>query len=316
MSASARPMENTSEKICRLCRDPSNTKDLIIPCLCNGPLEYAHRQCLDNLRALNMGGHGSEYCETCQFKYVIKRVLVRKGITQTKTILFRLLVVFDVLGMIIISQGITIGFKYLFEYLDKTDRIVINMYPASMDPFLVYYISGLIMVLVLMGVFGRLTQFPKYNHDHGTKIADIPCAACVFYNMICCRNTNENSQSGLRGGGDPGEGCVIFIYLIGILILIAALGCLVIIDVFLGVIRTLVLLKELIFYHGIHAHLVKEEIENRVKNFRGKKHELRKIRKANRLYGSTPVTYIQPTHTTPEIHFTHPAYAVPLHNTS
>jgi len=316
MSASARPMENTSEKICRLCRDPSNTKDLIIPCLCNGPLEYAHRQCLDNLRALNMGGHGSEYCETCQFKYVIKRVLVRKGITQTKTILFRLLVVFDVLGMIIISQGITIGFKYLFEYLDKTDRIVINMYPASMDPFLVYYISGLIMVLVLMGVFGRLTQFPKYNHDHGTKIADIPCAACVFYNMICCRNTNENSQSGLRGGGDPGEGCVIFIYLIGILILIAALGCLVIIDVFLGVIRTLVLLKELIYYHGIRTHLIKKEIENRVKNFQGEKHELMKIRNANRFYGSIPVTYIQPTHTTPQIHFAHPAYAVPQYNTS
>jgi len=41
-----------------------------------------------------------------------------------------------------------------------------------------------------------------------------------------------------------------------------------------------------------------------------------KIRNANRFYGSIPVTYIQPTHTTPQIHFAHPAYAVPQYNTS
>ena len=58
-------MNNQDIKICRICLDEDDQKDLISPCNCAGSTKYVHRDCLENWRATNINEDNYKRCEIC-----------------------------------------------------------------------------------------------------------------------------------------------------------------------------------------------------------------------------------------------------------
>src|ERR1700722_10226624 len=95
-------LAQNASKLCRICLDNDNPKDLISPCLCSGGSAYVHRKCLDDWRSGNTNGRAFKVCEVCQFEYVIEPVVDDPSADKKRLLVFRLLVTRDITLIILL----------------------------------------------------------------------------------------------------------------------------------------------------------------------------------------------------------------------
>ncbi|CAF2612039.1 unnamed protein product [Rotaria sp. Silwood2] len=255
-------IQNAS-KLCRICFDNDDQKDLISPCLCRGGSAYVHRKCLDNWRSLNKHGRAFKFCDVCQFEYVIEPVVDDLSADRKRLLVFRLLVTRDITLIILLVQLIIIGMTFLLQVADKKSNKIKNLYPHSMSSFGIYYLSSLILFLAFLGLFGLIGfccgWMQNNNYDLGY---NDPCPNCVCYpyNCVClnCNSCDGNHDCDKNAG----------LILIFIILIFAVLG------IFVGVILTGIILRKIMKCHTNRLWLQQEAKKYIVKDFQGRINEL------------------------------------------
>lgn len=140
-------------KMCRICLDTDHPSKLISPCLCSGGSEYVHRKCLDDWRALNKGGQSFDYCEVCQFKFIIEPVFDNPSADRKRLWLFYFLVTRDITLILLLIQGIIIGMTFSIRNLDRHNHVIPGLFHHSTTEIGAYYLSALIIFFILIGLF-------------------------------------------------------------------------------------------------------------------------------------------------------------------
>lgn len=260
-------LTQNDSKLCRICLDNDNPKDFIHPCLCSGGSAYVHRKCLDNWRAMNKNGRAFEYCDVCQFKYVIEPVVDDLSADKKRLLIFRLLVTRDITLIIVLIQAVIIGMAFLIQVLDKGNHAIRNLYPASANSFGIYYLSSLILFLALLGFFGLIGLCCGLIKNDGVDDrCDCCCYQCFFLNMSC------NDCGGNHNCGGGGDGASILVIILLIFVLIFA-----IIGVFFGIILSGMIIRKVVKHHTNKLWLTQETKKYVVKDFTERIDELKNI---------------------------------------
>ncbi|UJR24556.1 hypothetical protein I4U23_005931 [Adineta vaga] len=249
-------------KSCRICLDSDNQNDLISPCLCTGGSAYVHRKCLDNWRALNKYGRAFKSCEVCQFEYIIEPIVDDPDADKRRLLIFRLLVTRDITLILIVLQAILVGLTFLLQFLDKNSYRIRNYFPDSMSSFGVYYLSSLILFLALLGFFGLIGACCGLLSDAEARTGGCGCYYCYCAPISCDSCHGNNSCNGNSGGGG----------VIGMIIIIFA-----VIGVVVGIILSVVIVRKIVKRHTNKLWLRQETKKYVVKDFQGKRHELRSL---------------------------------------
>ena len=264
--------ENEDEeisKICRICLDNCNQQDLISPCLCTGGSEYVHRACLDNWRDMNKNGRAFEYCDVCQFQYVIEPIIDDPIGEKRRRRLFYLFVTRDLTIFMLIIQLIIIGIDFLLQIVDKKNQNLRKFYPPTMSIFFVYYLTSLILFLACLGLFGLigfccgLTQQDRnrtYHHNDN-------CDCC--YMVYCTPDTSCNGCDCCQGSNDD-NGCAA-IFLIAVIVILAAIG------IFVGNVLSWMIIDNIFKRHTNRLWLKQETKKYVVKDFQDNRNQLSNI---------------------------------------
>jgi hypothetical protein len=248
-------------KLCRICLDNDNQKDIISPCLCTGGSAYVHRKCLDNWRSLNNKERAFESCEVCQFKYIIEPVVDDPSADKKRLLIFRLLVTRDITLIILLFQAIIIGMTFALQAADKKNNDIKNFYPDSMDSFGVYYLSSLILFFALLGLFGIIASCCGMVNNND--MSGCTCYTCFWISPNCHGNHNCDGQ---------GAGVILIVFLL----ILAVLG------VFVGIMISVVLIKKVMKRHTNKLWLRQETKKYIVRDFQGRRNELENLSSQHR----------------------------------
>lgn len=266
--------EDDTTKICRICFDDSKQNDLISPCLCTGGSAYVHRECLDNWRSLNEHGRGFQYCDVCLFKYIIEPIVNNPSADKKRYRIFCLLVTRDITLIILSIQLFIIASSFLLQFIDKKNQKIKNLYPNSMNLFMIYYLSSTILFLALLGLFGLisyccgLTDDTYYNSHYryrNDSVCDSTCCMCYCPDTCC---TNCSGTPGCDGDNDCGP-CVAI--LIIIIIIFALIG------IFVGIALGSIVIRKILNRHTNRLWLKQETKKYIVKDFQDRRDELQDI---------------------------------------
>ncbi|CAF1628701.1 unnamed protein product [Rotaria sp. Silwood1] len=261
MEGSSLILTDNISRTCRICFDTNNPKDFISPCLCDGGSAYIHRKCLDEWRAVNKMGRAFKYCEVCQFEYVIEPIIDDPVADKRRLLIFRLLVTRDVTLILLLFQAIIIGLTFLLQWADKKNHVIKDIYPTSMSSFGIYYLSSLIIFFAILGLFGLIGLCCGWVARNDPCYCG--CYQCYFFGAGC-HNCNGNSNCNDSGSGG---GSIILI----IIIILAVIG------LAIGIILGGILLSKIIKRHTNKLWLRQETKKYVVKDFQGKRHELKNI---------------------------------------
>jgi len=256
-------LTQNNSKSCRICLDTDNQNDLISPCLCTGGSAYVHRKCLDNWRSLNKNGRAFKFCEVCQFEYIIEPVVDDPSADKKRLLIFRLLVTRDITLIILLLQAIIIGVTFLIQAADKKKNEIKHLYPAWMSPFGVYYLSSLILFFALLGLFGLIAFCCGMTNNRDNHSSDCACYGCLCVGPDC----NGCDGNGSCNGNDGGGAAILII----ILLMFAILG------IFVGIILSVTIIREIIKHHTNKLWLRQETKKYIVKDFEGRIDELKNI---------------------------------------
>jgi hypothetical protein len=258
-------LTQNNSKSCRICLDTDNQNDLISPCLCTGGSAYVHRKCLDNWRSLNKNGRAFKFCEVCQFEYIIEPVIDDPSADKKRLLIFRLLVSRDITLIILLLQAIIIGMTFLIQAADKKKNEIKHLYPAWMSPFGVYYLSSLILFFAMLGLFGLIAFCCGMANNRDVHRSDYACYGCLCVGSDCNGCDGNGSCNGNDGGG--GGAAILII----ILLMFAILG------IFVGIILSVTIIREIIKHHTNKLWLRQETKKYVVKDFQGRRNELENI---------------------------------------
>ncbi|CAF3844749.1 unnamed protein product [Rotaria sordida] len=192
---------------------------------------------------MNKNGLGFEICEVCQFKYIIELVVTR-----------------DITLIILLIQAIIIGMTFILQAADKKSHGIKNLYPDSMSAFGVYYLNSLILLFALLGLFGFIALCCGLVNNNDDNRCDCDCAR---YPCICisldCNGCEENDNCDGKGA----DAIVIVIVLI-----------FAIIGVFVGIMLSVMFIRETMKRHTKKLWLRQEAKKYVVKDFQGRRNEL------------------------------------------
>ena len=138
-------MDDQHIKVCRVCLDEEDQKDLISPCNCAGTTKYIHRDCLENWRATNINEDNYKRCEICHFKYEIEKQELPRSSKICKGILWSLS---QLPGLLYISiQLLILSFTYLYYCIDPNLELFIAFdIPDYSEE---HYILGVLTVIII-----------------------------------------------------------------------------------------------------------------------------------------------------------------------
>jgi RING-variant domain len=136
-------------KTCRICLEPDHPEDMIAPCRCKGGSRWVHRQCLDEWR-IHETDRAFAKCTECLFKYHLEQT-PNKRFRKTK---YYLMVTRDLCGANLLLQLIIAGLGYIASLIDS-DRML-PQYINADHPAGVYYLTGFLSFLCLLGVLGSM----------------------------------------------------------------------------------------------------------------------------------------------------------------
>ena len=260
-------LNQQAAKICRICLDNDQEKDLISPCWCSGGSAYVHRNCLDNWRSVNKNGRAFKFCDVCHFEYVIQSVVDDPAADKRRLLWFRLLVSRDVIGILLLLQGIIVGLAFLLQAADKNSKELRNLYPDSMNSFGVYYLSSFTLFLALLGFFGLIGYCCGMTRGGvDATNGNYPCYQCYCVGLQCdhCSGSGGNCQGG--GGGGDGGGVVVAVLVI--VVIFAIIG------VVVGVFLSFIIIQKIIKRHTNRLWLRQETKKYAVKDFQDRRSEL------------------------------------------
>jgi len=170
------------------------------------------------------------------------------------------LVIRDITLIILLVQLIIVGMAFLLQLMDKQENHIKHLFPDSMKSFGVYYLSGFILFLALLGLFGLIGACCGWMRDESSNDnATCPSCACYgcYFVPLNCHDCNANG-----GGGNAGA------FLLIIVVIFAIVG------VFVGVILTGIILRKIIKRHTNKLWLRQEAKKYIVKDFQGRRDEL------------------------------------------
>jgi hypothetical protein len=257
--------ENQS-KTCRICLDNNDPEDFIRPCLCSGGSAFVHRKCLDNWRAMNKNGRAFNYCDVCQFQFVIEPVIADQAADNKRLLIYRLLVTRDITLIVLAIQAVIIGMTFIIQALDKNSHALRDLFPPSANSLGIYYLCSLILFLALLGFFGLIGMcVSSANNDPIINDRNnCGCCYCFFFDLNC----NGNCNGG--GGGGDGAGVLLIILLI-IVVAFAILG------IFVGIVLGIMCVKKILQRHTNKLWLRQEAKKYIVKDFTNNLDELQNI---------------------------------------
>lgn len=232
-------------KQCRICLDTDNPVDIISPCLCSGGSAYVHRKCLNDWRAENRHGRGFQYCEVCQFEYIIEPVVIDQKAERERLIKYNFFVIRDSTAIILLVQAVIIGFSFLLKAIDKDGNLIKRHFPTSMKPFTVYYLSSFIVLLAIVGFITLIIMI---------------CADC-YYGSSSRSSCSNSSSNGLFTG------------VVATVVICALIGLVV------GIVVGVIVLRKIMKHHAQKLWLRQEAEKFIVKDFQGQREELDKYKK-------------------------------------
>ncbi|CAF1232991.1 unnamed protein product [Didymodactylos carnosus] len=251
-------------KLCRICLDNDNASDIISPCLCSGGSAYVHRKCLNDWRSENANGRAFKFCDICQFEYVNETVVNDSEADRKRLLKYHLLVIRDLTLTVLLVQLVIIGLAYLSKIADRNRDNIKHLFPEWMNTFVIYYLSGIILFLALLGIFGLIVLCYGWGHGGGGR------HNCDFISNICYR-----SNSGSKGG--------MFVIVVAIVLICAFIG------IFVGIILSVAILKQSMKRHTNKLWLRQEAEKYIVKDFQERRNELDKYKNNNHIF-TKPLT--------------------------
>ena len=252
----------TLTKICRICFDHDNEKELISPCLCTGGSAYVHRNCLDKWRSVNKNGRAFKFCAVCRFEYVIEPVIDDPSADKQRLLKFRLLMARDLTLIILLVQAIIVGMAVLLQRADKANHRTQDLSLASTKSFGIYYLISIILFLALLGLLGLLSLCCGLteNEDYDRRT----CGGYYCYSSQCqdCTRNRNSDGGGGRGGRE-------ILMVAAVIILIFA-----VIGVFVGIMLSWIIVEKRMKRHTARLWLREETKKYVVRDFQGRRHEL------------------------------------------
>ncbi|CAF0878804.1 unnamed protein product [Adineta steineri] len=239
-------LANDPSKQCRICLDNDNPSNLISPCLCSGSQAYVHRKCLNDWRSKNANGQAFKYCNICQFNYIIETVMNDRKADRKRLLKYHLYVFRDLISIILLIQLIIINLAFLLKIVDKNSHHIKNLFPNSINEFVVYYLTAFILLMAIFGLFIFIILF---------YIGDLDRHNC---NSTRKNYFNYNQESALE-----------ILFVIIIMVLICAF-----IGMFIGIILSIIILKKIMKHHTETLWLQQEAEKYIVKDFQERRHEL------------------------------------------
>jgi hypothetical protein len=140
-------------KQCRICLDNDNSDDLISPCLCSGGCAYVHRKCLNYWRAENARGRAFKFCDICQFEYINETVISDSKADRKRLLKYHLFVIRDLTSIVLLIQLVIIGLAFFLKAVDRNGNHIKQLFPASINGFVIYYLSASVLLLAILGLF-------------------------------------------------------------------------------------------------------------------------------------------------------------------
>lgn len=130
---------------CRICLELPPEGELIAPCLCSGSLQWVHRECLDEWRAINASGPAFRRCGVCQYDYQFESA---DSVKCAESMQQRWRVVGEVAGGAAVVVGAWLALAGLLTFTRIRERV--------WDSAGVYPLASLLLLLAGVGVFGLL----------------------------------------------------------------------------------------------------------------------------------------------------------------
>lgn len=161
-------MNDQHIKVCRICLDEEDQKDLISPCNCSGSTKYIHRDCLENWRATNINEDNYKRCEICHFEYEIEKQDLPFSSKICKGFLWTLT---QIPGFLYITiQLLILLFTYLYYYIDPNLELFIAFdIPDYSEE---HYILGVATVIIIsfLGIIIHDISFYYRNKNKGNGV--------------------------------------------------------------------------------------------------------------------------------------------------
>ncbi len=247
-----------ASKQCRICLDNDDLNDIISPCLCSGGSAYVHRKCLNNWRSENANGKAFKFCDVCQFEYIIETIVSDPKAERERLLKYHYFVIRDLSLITLALQSVIFAFAFLLKRIDRNSGNIKNVFPAFINGFLVYYLSGFILLLVILGII-----------------------AFIFlgYVYITRGNTNSNnrrSTSSTSSRGSSNNANTVAGTMIAMIIICAVVG------LFVGIILSVIILRKIMKNHNSKLWLRQEAEKYIVKDFTGRRRDLEKYTRSNR----------------------------------
>jgi len=136
---------------CRNCHESDVKTNLITPCNCTGSIQYVHRSCLNQWRAVSPNPNSFTHCDVCGFEYLLKEPHEHKTLSRKMKFVF--LVTRDFLSVLTVMQLIICLFGLIVWGIDK-NRGRDAFFPGNWSPFSIDYVCGLLAFFFLLGVYG------------------------------------------------------------------------------------------------------------------------------------------------------------------
>ncbi|CAF1620553.1 unnamed protein product [Rotaria magnacalcarata] len=176
---------NQLKQCCRICWDDGEPSDIISPCLRSGGSAYIHSKCLNDWRLENIGCASFKFCDVCKFEFVIETVLSDSKTERQRQLKYHLFVIRDATVIILMVQTVIIGLAFLLKMIDKTNETLKQLFPYSINGFMVYYLSAFLLLLTLSGVIIFIILFcasgnSTSSHNHVSRSSS----------LSSCMNTN------------------------------------------------------------------------------------------------------------------------------
>ena len=254
---------------CRICFEPDG--ELIIPCLCSGSSAHIHRQCLDDWRAVNISRPAFSQCTTCHFPYVYEPILATNAEQTQNAWKYRLLLVRDVTLVLLALQLLLTAVAAGIGWLDGVAGDGIRLAAPHTSPYLLFYLTALLLSLALLGLFGLVAKCCGWEdrllHRHPLQreaCCDEGCPCTNWECHHCCR----------VGGGGGGGGEALIVMLAIVVVVLAVFG------IFYGILYGSMIVERLSSRH-VKRRWYRNEVEKyRVVDWTGNLAELhRKERK-------------------------------------
>ena len=207
---------------CRICLEEDDSAPLIVPCLCRGTAQFVHRSCLDTWRLVNRKRAGFHTCQTCGFTYATTAPRSDAQLDRMQR-RYRLRVVRDVTGLLLLMQAWLVGLAALISVLDQLmGEHLTGAFPDSAPRWLIAYLFSSIFTLAFIGLLGEMAALCGWDgnlqqRDGHPVRADLEelCRTCGFSGCDC-------SDGG--GADDCGPAMIICLVFVLVFALFAVLG--------------------------------------------------------------------------------------------